>query len=204
MGGYFSTRWGGHRKRWNTTQLPALHLEELELGLVLASGKLRQQRTVHLWVQDRRLDALQAVVTLEEGGQQGTVDVLAGAGRLATLVLNPMRTPWGSLSWYVNCPRCARRVRRVYFGPGSERGCRRCRGVVHPLAQLSKGDRAMEAQRAARLRLGGEVDLFAPFPERPRYMRWADYWAALERDEQLWLSGLKSIQGLLQRYEGRR
>lgn len=201
MGGFGSTRWGGHRPRYTTAQLPALHLEDLQLGQLLATGQPHHQvpfvfRAAGLPTDQRGL----ADVDLTEP-ERGTVDLrLPGGGLAAGLCLQPMRTCWGAWSWYVRCPGCGRRARRVYFGPGLLRGCRRCRNLAHPLAQLDKLYRPMEAQRARRLHLGGSTDLSEPFPAKPPYMRWAKYWAAVQRDEELEAASWRAVAHRFRRF----
>ncbi|EYD71490.1 hypothetical protein Rumeso_05013 [Rubellimicrobium mesophilum DSM 19309] len=80
--------------------------------------------------------------------------------------------PFGGVRWWLICPKCQRR-RTVLYGPS----CRLCRGAVHASTLLSREDRLRAKALKIRKRLGQTGGgLLAPFPPRPKHMRWATYW----------------------------
>jgi hypothetical protein len=48
--------------------------------------------------------------------------------------------------------------------------CRRCYGLAYESQQQTARHRGLEQARKIRMRLGGGVDLLAPFPQRPKGM----------------------------------
>lgn len=78
----------------------------------------------------------------------------------------------GARQWF-NCPGCGRRVGLVYGGKYFR--CRHCHNLTYKSQQMVEEDRAMEKARDIRIKLGGSVNLFDPFPAKPKNMHWKTY-----------------------------
>jgi hypothetical protein len=64
---------------------------------------------------------------------------------------------------------CGRRVAKLY-GPGRYFLCRHCYRLAHASQSESTLDRAMRRANKIRRRLGGDSDMAAPFPSKPKGM----------------------------------
>jgi len=71
----------------------------------------------------------------------------------------------------VNGIACKRRVTKLY-GPGRYFLCRYCYRLAHASQSESRGDRALRRTNKIRQRLGGDTDMAAPFPKKPKAMWW--------------------------------
>ena len=80
----------------------------------------------------------------------------------------------GRRAWF-RCPRagCGRRV-AVLFVAG-EIMCWKCARLKYESQYRSRFDRNLHNCQMIRLRLGGSANLLAPFPPRPKGMRWNRY-----------------------------
>jgi hypothetical protein len=83
---------------------------------------------------------------------------------------------FGGVRRWFRCLKCRRRVAIVY-GVGATFACRRCQKLAYPSQRrrLHPADREREQAQRIRLRLGGSANLLEPFPEKPKWMRWATY-----------------------------
>ena len=80
----------------------------------------------------------------------------------------------GERPW-MHCPHCAKRVAKLYAGPGGY-FCRACVGnPPYATQRLSAQGRARFQACKLRLLLEGEPQLSRPFPERPRNMHRRTY-----------------------------
>jgi hypothetical protein len=77
--------------------------------------------------------------------------------------------PWFICSVYSNGRYCGRRAAILYCA-GDLFGCRRCHGLSYASQQQTALHRHLEQARKIRMRLGGNADLLAPFPGRPKGM----------------------------------
>jgi hypothetical protein len=88
-----------------------------------------------------------------------------------------VRTPcrFGGARPYFICPgpvndiACGRRVAKLH-GPGRYFLCRSCYRLAHTSQSEGAWNRALRRANKIRQRLGGESDLAAPFPDRPKGM----------------------------------
>ncbi len=86
------------------------------------------------------------------------------------------RTPCnygGNRTWF-SCPKCSRRVAILYLG-GRIVGCRRCYNLVYQSQRLDWKSRALRRAQSIRERLGATVNMFEPFPDKPKGMHWRTY-----------------------------
>jgi hypothetical protein len=82
--------------------------------------------------------------------------------------------PWFVCAVYSNGRYCGRRV-AVLYGAGELFACRRCYGLAYESQQEIPMRRGVSQAQKIRMRLGGSVNLFAPFPEKPERMHWRTY-----------------------------
>jgi hypothetical protein len=82
--------------------------------------------------------------------------------------------PWFVCSIYSNGRYCGRRT-AVLYGAGELFACRKCYGLAYASQQQTPMDRAMDQAQKIRERLKGSMDLFEPFPEKPKRMHWSTY-----------------------------
>jgi hypothetical protein len=84
------------------------------------------------------------------------------------------RRPWFVCSVYSNDQYCGRRA-AVLYGAGELFACRRCYGLAYASQQETPMQRGVGQAQKIRMRLGGTVNLFEPFPEKPKRMHWCTY-----------------------------
>ena len=77
--------------------------------------------------------------------------------------------PWFVCSVYCNGRYCGRRS-AILYSAGELFACRRCHGLAYESQQQTARHRGLEQARKIRMKLGGGVDLLAPFPQRPKGM----------------------------------
>ena len=82
--------------------------------------------------------------------------------------------PWFVCAVYSNGRYCGRRG-AVLYGAGELFACRRCWGLAYESQQESPRQRGVGQAQKIRMRLGGSVNLFEPFPEKPKRMHWRTY-----------------------------
>jgi hypothetical protein len=84
------------------------------------------------------------------------------------------RRPWFVCAVYSNGRYCGRRA-AVLYGAGELFACRRCYGLCYESQQETPMRRGVFKAQKIRMRLGGSVSLFEPFPEKPKRMHWLTY-----------------------------
>ena len=82
--------------------------------------------------------------------------------------------PWFVCSIYSNVRYCGRRA-AVLYGAGELFACRRCWGLAYESQQETPMRRGVFKAQKIRMRLGGTVNLFEPFREKPKRMHWRTY-----------------------------
>jgi hypothetical protein len=80
----------------------------------------------------------------------------------------------GARAWF-RCPAsgCGRRVAILYGGEIF--ACRHCYQLAYDSQREAPHDRAVTRAQAIRRKLGGTVNLFERFPEKPNGMHWSTY-----------------------------
>ena len=111
---------------------------------------------------------------------------------------------FGGVRWWWVCPASGRRCATLYLPNGGELFLSRGRGA-YPLAYASQNEGPMDRShgrlRRMHRRLGDTYTYFEqPLPRRPKWMRhrtynrlWADWEAAMERHEAIWMEGAARI-----------
>jgi hypothetical protein len=96
--------------------------------------------------------------------------------------------------WFL-CPDCDRRVAILYFDKYFR--CRRCLQLVYRSQQVSPLDRPWNRIQRNRIKLGGS--LAGPFPPKPQYMRWKEYFRLMEEDKKVLSQYLEESSAILSR-----
>lgn len=139
MGGYGSTRWGGHSKRRTVECSLVLPISDtLKKALVLAPGTAGTLS----WSRNGEAFASIAFLRVDEDGVRFLrLEYDAGSGErkrsmsyLVEVVSAP--TPRGGRRWYFLCPAhgggCRRRSSKLYLPPGGDVfACRECYGLSY-------------------------------------------------------------------------
>jgi hypothetical protein len=183
----------GRCERWRSIDLADLRRWGLLKPIV--SGTVR----AIVWDVDGRVDRLGVVpgasgVRFIKRDDQGQLWGTFVAYTITSTMIG------GHRKWF-ECPGC-RRPCRVLYGSNSLR-CRLCRGLRYASQSEATPWRAQRRARSIRGRLGtGRDALDAPFPPKPRRMRWTTYERLRAEDEALqqrWLAGAMAAAGRLGR-----
>ena len=123
------------------------------------------------------------VVSLTRGSETADVIYVISEGDALVLIERGFRqrvalswTPChlgGKRAWAV-CPRCSRRV-AVLFDRGGQFACRTCQELTYSSRLATPQLRAIQKARRLRKKVGGEGNLAAPFPDKPKKMHWRTY-----------------------------
>jgi hypothetical protein len=104
------------------------------------------------------------------------------------------KQPFGGLrKWFV-CPSCLCRC-RVLFG-GAYFRCRQCQGATYESQYEHYRVAGLNRAQRIRKKLGGEIGISYPFPDKQKGMHWRTWlkqrdedWATAERFERLLMTG---------------
>lgn len=84
--------------------------------------------------------------------------------------------PHGGLRWWFVCPRTQNLCTVLHCPPGATAFAGRLAWRMSYLSQRrSHQDRPLEKARGIRMALGGGPSMLEPFPDKPKWMRWATY-----------------------------
>lgn len=97
--------------------------------------------------------------------------------------------PFGGFRYWFLCPECARRCAILYIVP--ELRCRLCTGAHYKSEAFSPKDRRLHAAFKLRKKLGqSHGGIIAPFPQKPKWMRWHTYYRikakAVQNEQRIW------------------
>lgn len=94
-----------------------------------------------------------------------------GNGQTVTQYIRVERVPrhFGGSQPYFVCRRCDQRAVKLYRGSGCYL-CRRCHNLAYECQREDAVDRAFRRLGKIKARLGGDPDILAPFPPKPRDM----------------------------------
>ena len=79
----------------------------------------------------------------------------------------------GQRTWFL-CSNCQARVAVIYCS-SKYFLCRRCQNLAYRCQQQTKANRLIEKARKIRNRLGGDNNLVAPFPKKPKNLHWKTF-----------------------------
>lgn len=84
------------------------------------------------------------------------------------------RCNYGGLRPWFICPHCHRRVGKLY-GAGKYFLCRHCYNLAYESQREPPRDRGLTKAQNIRNKLGGSMNMFEPFPPKPKGMHWKTY-----------------------------
>ena len=116
-----------------------------------------------------------------------------------SLLVNLVATKphFGGLRWWFRCPRSSRRVRCLHLIGGSI-ASRQALGLGYRAQRESAKDQRLRVAQAIDAKLGGNGNLLAPPPTKPKWMRWATYRRLVNERER---ATLKSLMGSVAAYD---
>lgn len=94
----------------------------------------------------------------------------------------------GQRPWFL-CPECSRRCGKLYGGRLFR--CRLCVNLVYESTRQPEWERLLDRAQDIRVRLGGSASTAAPFPPKPKHMRWRTYWKLREESVEAALRALR-------------
>jgi hypothetical protein len=153
-----------------------LYLRPLELHGALTSGR----STPWQWQCGEQITA-RITIQFADGRLTLLYSVLNPMGRSENLVqrVSLARTPCnygGYRRWFIcPMPKCARKVSALYWAEWCF-ACRHCCKLGYRSQRERHGDRALRRSRKIRLKLGGDVNMFLPFPDKPKGIHWRTYY----------------------------
>jgi len=104
---------------------------------------------------------------------------------------------FGGVRWWFRCPLSSRRVRCLYL-IGGGLASRQALGLGYQVQRESPKDQRLRAAQVADAKLGGNGNLLAPPPRKPKWMRWPTYWRLVRERER---AVLKSLLGTVAVYD---
>lgn len=97
-----------------------------------------------------------------------------------TIPLSNTRPAMGGVRWWFVCPSCYLRRAKLYSNTYFR--CRGCLGLCYSSQLEHPRDRTLRRLYKRRHALGGYGGACAPFPNKPKWMRWATYAKLREND----------------------
>jgi len=172
MGGYFSTRWNQHRKKYTVEQSRTIDIAHLHKTGWLERDTLKQrgigsgnlswfntrtnEKTANI---DIRIDTtsdnphMRLIYTTKRDGQ-----VIANTDEMVRISYTPLH--YGSKRVWLHCPSCGARTRTLHNPPDAIRFlCRDCHNLTYASAQTAhKDDRGKYAALSMLLVMEGKVE----------------------------------------------
>lgn len=172
MGGIGSGTWSRIEAKRTTDAVPAIDVRELQRRRGLTPGR----RFVETW-SCGGLVAAQVAIEVQRNNLlfRYVHESVSGDREPVECVVPLVATScnFGGVRRWFRCPECKKRVAVIYASRSC--ACRHCHELVYLSQRERAGDRALKRAQNIRMRLGGSANLFAPFPGKPKWMRWATY-----------------------------
>ncbi len=179
MGGYGSGRWAHHRKKATVEAYYCVDIAtfKVEISRILQGRFFGVEWSMPLSGSVTR--ELCVALSNEEGVLFLRL-AIPGHGVNDTILLTSSEPHYGGRRWWLTCPQCRRRVRKIYWSAGCPNfRCRKCRD----LAYRSQRRRWFERQAQRIVKIKGQLGArgtatapAAPTPLRPKGMRETTYW----------------------------
>ena len=178
MGGTGSGNWWRWDSRPSTEGVRRLDVRQLRRRLTLRPGFR------YLWRWSDGGSVRIAVADLDAGDGRAwmlTLDYRHRAGGWGewedvqqTVLLDWTECNYGGARPWFRCPGCYGRV-AVLWGAGRYFLCRQCYNLAYASTRETPHGRQLSKAQAIRRTLGGEANLLAPFPDKPKGMHWRTY-----------------------------
>jgi hypothetical protein len=174
MGGRRSGRHWGEQTKGKIEQYPMLDVRRLQRLGLLQPGRSFPQN----WSRNGRLAATIILTAFDD--RVFLSHERCEAGAVGKREQYPVLLEWtschygGRRAWF-HCPvsGCGRRVATLY-GNGIF-ACRHCHRLAYSSQRIPAWSRALRCAQAIRRRLGGNANMYDPFPERPQGMHAQTY-----------------------------
>lgn len=98
-----------------------------------------------------------------------------------TIFLSKTTPAKGGFRWWLQCPSCGTRRAKLYLRTHFR--CRTCLGLCYGSQLETERDRVLRRFFKRRQALGGFGGVCEPFPNKPKWMRWATYRDLRRKDE---------------------
>lgn len=106
----------------------------------------------------------------------GSLNLTSPTGRFQIIEIISTRPHYGGYRYWLRCPTTGKKYAKLYYdGSTGEFMSREALNLAYRSQCLDPISRLAEKAKKGRLQLGGEPNLFAPFPEKPKYMRHRTY-----------------------------
>jgi hypothetical protein len=148
---------------------------------------------VRLWHRQGLLRSGQTFSCSWSPGQDGSISVRTEA---SAVVLSFRARDWGAEEWkavnqrvpiawtachfgrhrpWFCCTRCGRRVAKVFHAGNALFACRHCYGLGYESQLESVRLRGLGKARKIRMKMGGDGNILADFPQKPKGLHWRTY-----------------------------
>lgn len=197
MGGLGSGRLQQPQYDQTANEGPRIDIRRDASNLPRKPGDLR----FHSW----RTDVANTVLFCDLDYDQATLEAQVWKRRSAdlehkltqTVRLNATNCNFGSLRWWLVCPKCEQRAAVLYVT--SSVACRKCCRFKYATQRMDAPSRAAERLQQLRRRLHGHPGLLQPFPSRPKWMRHRTYVGHIAEATELLRRWSEGCQGMLAR-----
>ena len=115
--------------------------------------------------------------------EQQHVDVFLGRNWYA-VSLTWTSCNYGSARPWFRCPRCSKRVAKLYWEPLLKMpACRQCYQLTYRSTRINEAKRLRQRSVELRRKLGASLDRISPIndvPAKPKGMHWRTYWRVVD------------------------
>ena len=178
MGGSGSGLTGGRPTVESCLRLPLSKLMSVQRGAFGWSGDLVHGGTFPHVAKRVRFD-----IDLREDELSGDVvlthdaPVPGGVAEHSYRVgIEAVAMPLGGVRWWWSCPWSGVLCADLFLPQGGARfASRKAHRLAYAVQRMTPRDRQITRLRRQRVRLGGSVNVLAPMPDKPKWMRWRTY-----------------------------
>lgn len=115
--------------------------------------------------------------------EQGHIEVCLGNHRVSIPLLWTSCNYGSGRPWF-RCPRCSKRVGKLYWEPLLKMpACRQCYQLTYRSTRINEAKRLSQRSVQLRRKLGASLDQISPIsdvPAKPKGMHWRTYWRIVD------------------------
>jgi hypothetical protein len=127
MGGFGSTRWGGHTKKACTYELICFSLAKIRATHGRDASKWQGATGVSGW--RHGLEMRYAIWLIEDCLELFLTYAIGGRGQVISVALTSTKCNYGGVRYWMHCPHCKRRCTALYFEHSW--ACRVCHDLTY-------------------------------------------------------------------------